>query len=102
MNNDEKNIEEFEEDNENYITLSDEDGNELSFEVIGTVEYKDRIFAVLLPFEESEEDDGVMIFEVIPAEDPEYDDFTVVEDEELMNEVYEEFKKNYDGEYIFE
>ena len=31
---------ENEEEIENYITLTDDDGNEVSFEIIGTVEYK--------------------------------------------------------------
>ena len=51
----ENNNEELEE-NENYITLTDDDGNEVSFEILDTVEYKERVFAVLLPFDE--EDDG--------------------------------------------
>jgi len=100
MNNDEKDIEELEEDNENYITLSDEDGNELSFEIIDTVQYDDRLFAVLIPFDE--DDDGVVILEIIPAEEPEYDDFIAVEDESLLEAVYDEFRKNYQGDYLFE
>ena len=96
----ENNLEELEEDNENYITLTDDDGNEVSFEILDTVEYNDRLFAVLLPFDE--EDDGVVILEIIPAEDPEFDDFVTVDDEALVDKVFEEFKKNYQGEYEFE
>lgn len=96
----ENNLEELEEDNENYITLTDDDGNEVSFEILDTVEYNDRLFAVLLPFDE--EDDGVVILEIIPAEDPEFDDFVTVDDEDLVDKVFEEFKKNYQGEYEFE
>ena len=55
---------------------------------------------MLLPFDE--EDDGVVILEIIPSEDPEFDDFVAVEDEDLLNDVFEEFKKNYSGEYEFE
>ena len=57
-------------------------------------------FAVLLPFDE--EDEGVVILELIPSEDPEFDEFVAVEDEALVMEVFEEFKKNYKGEYEFE
>ncbi|SFX31118.1 DUF1292 domain-containing protein [Ruminococcus sp. XPD3002] len=95
-----KNLEELEEDNENYITLTDDDGKDVSFEILDTVQYDERLFAVLLPFDE--EDDGVVILEIIPSEDPEFDDFVAVEDEELLNDVFEEFKKNYSGEYEFE
>ena len=96
----EKDVEEFDENNENYITLTDDDGKDISFEILDTIEYKERIFAVLLPFEDT--DDEVVILEVIPAEDPGYDDFVSVDDEELLNEVFEEFKKKNEGEFDFD
>ena len=98
----EKDFDELEEEEaaENYITLTDDDGNEVSFEIIGTVEYKEHLYAVLLPFDD--EDDEVVILEVIPGETPEEDDFVSVDDDALLGEVFEEFKKNYDGEYEFE
>ncbi len=95
----ENNNEELEE-NENYITLTDDDGNDVSFEILDTVEYKERVFAVLLPFDE--DDDGIVILEIIESEDEDFDDFVAVEDEALLEEVYTEFKKNYKGEYEFE
>lgn len=92
MSDFDKEPEEFDgEENENYITLTDDDGNDISFEVLDTIEYKERLFAVLLPFED--EDDEVVILEVIPGESPEFDDFVTVDDEELLNEVFEEFQK---------
>lgn len=92
MSDFDKEPEEFDgEENENYITLTDDDGNDISFEVLDTIEYKERLFAVLLPFED--EDDEVVILEVIPGESPEFDDFITVDDEELLNEVFEEFQK---------
>ena len=98
----EKDRDELEEEDEieNYITLTDDDGNEVSFELIGTVEYSDHLYAVLLPFDD--EDDEVVILEVIPGETPEEDDYVSVDDDELLGKVFEEFKKNYDGEYEFE
>lgn len=98
----EKELDELEEEEEieSYITLTDDDGNEVSFEIIGTVEYKEHLYAVLLPFDD--EDDEVVILEVIPGETPEEDDFVSVNDDELLGKVFEEFKKNYDGEYEFE
>lgn len=98
----EKELDELEEEEaaENYITLTDDDGNEVSFEIIGTVEYKEHLYAVLLPFDD--EDDEVVILEVIPGETPEEDDFVSVDDDKLLGVVFEEFKKNYEGEYEFE
>lgn len=88
------------EENENYITLTDDDGNEVSFEVIGEVEYQERYFAVMIPFEE--EDDGVVILEIMPSDDEEMGEFLSIEDEELLQAVFEKFKSEYKGEYEFE
>lgn len=98
--NENVNIPEDEEENENYITLTDDNGEDVSFEVLGTLEYKERWFAVLLPFDE--EDEGVVILELVPSEDPEFDEFVGIDDDALVNEVFEEFKKNYEGPYTFE
>ena len=97
-----KELDELEEaeEMENYITLTDDDGEEVSFEIIDTLEYEDRTFAVLLPFDD--EDDGVVILEIIPGEGPDYDEFVSLESDELAEKVFEKFKENYDGEYEFE
>ena len=88
------------EENENYITLTDDEGNDVSFEILDFVTYDEHEYAVLLPFDE--EDDGIVILEIIESEDEDFDDFVAVEDEALLEEVYTEFKKNYKGEYEFE
>ena len=95
-----ENMNEEAEENENYITLTDDNGNDVSFEILDTVEYKDGLYAVLLPFDE--EDDGIVILEIVSGDDPEFDDFVAVEDDALLEEIYSEFKKNYSGEYEFE
>lgn len=91
--------EEIEDENENYITLTDDNGEEVSFEVIGEVEYQERYFVVLLPFDE--DDDGVVILEIMPSDD-ENGEFLSIDDEELLYAVFEKFKKEYSGEYEFE
>ena len=85
---------------ENYITLTDDNGEEISFEVIDTLEYEERTFAVLLPFDD--EDGEVIILEVLPGEGPDEDEFVSLESDELAEKVFEKFKENYDGEYEFE
>ncbi len=68
MNNNENMMideEEFDE-NENYITLTDDEGKEIDFEVIDDFEFEGKSYAVLLPFEETE--DEVVILEIIDSE----------------------------------
>lgn len=91
---------EFEEESENYITLTDDDRNDVSFEVIGEVEYQERYFAVMLPFDE--DDDGVVILEIVPSDNEEMGEFLSIDDDKLLNEVFEKFKSEYNGEYEFE
>lgn len=99
MSDFDKDIEELEDkENANYITLTDDDGNEVSFEVLDTLEYKDRVFSVLLPFDD--EDDEVVILEMLfNGDDPEFADFVSIEDEELLEEVFAEFQKRYEDEF---
>lgn len=84
------------EDNGSFITLTDDNGEDVSFEVLDVIDYNEREFAVLLPFEDTEEE--VVILEVIPGEDEETDEFISVEDDEILNEVFEEFLKRCDDE----
>jgi len=92
----ERDLEEFDGEDADYITLTDDDGNDVSFEMLDVVEYKERSFAILLPFEDV--DDEVVILEMIPADDPEMVDFISVDDDDLLNEVFAEFQKKFDDE----
>ena len=95
-----KNPEEMDEEvPENYITLTDDEVNYISFEIIGTVDYEGHLYAVMIPFDD--EDDEVVILEIIPTENPDESEFLSVDDDDLLGEIFEEFKKNYDGEYDF-
>ena len=87
----ERDMEEFDEENADFITLTDDDGKDVSFEMLDVVEYKERSFAILLPFEHT--DDEVVILEMIPADDPEMVDFVSVDDDSLLEEVFAEFQK---------
>lgn len=84
------------EDNGSFITLTDDNGEDVSFEVLDLIEYKEREFVVLLPFEDTE--DEVVILEVIAGEDEETDEFISVEDESLLEEVFAEFLKRAEEE----
>ncbi|MBR3760307.1 MAG: DUF1292 domain-containing protein [Ruminococcus sp.] len=84
------------EDNGSFITLTDDNGEDVSFEVLDLIEYKEREFVVLLPFEDTE--DEVVILEVIAGEDEETDEFISVDDEDLLEEVFAEFLKRAEDE----
>ena len=92
----EKEMEEFEDEDANFITLTDDDGNDVSFEMLDVIEHQERSFAILLPFED--EDDEVVILEMLMADDPEMVDFVSVEDDAILEEVFAEFQKKCEDE----
>lgn len=91
MNDNEKMVDDVEEYDENdmYITLTDDDGNEIHFEFIDEFPFEGKDYVVLLPYEETE--DEVVILQVIHGEDD--DEFISVEDEVLLNRIFDEFEK---------
>ena len=79
-------------DRENIVPLVDEDGNEVTFEHIMTLEHKGRKYILLVPLDPMEDvaDDEMVILEIKEDEDGN-DYYASVEDEALVSEVFEEY-----------
>ena len=89
---------------DNIIILNDEEGNEVKFEFLDLVELDEEEYVVLLPVsEEGEEDEGeVVILKLEDTdEDSEEESYVGVEDEEILNKVFEIFKEKYKDEFNF-
>ena len=86
---------------DNYITLTDDEGNDVSFELVGTVEHGERFFVVLIPFDD-ENGDEVVILEVVQTDDPDYDDYVGIDDPELLETIFGEFREKYKDRYDFQ
>ena len=89
-------------EDENIIVLIDENGEEVEFEHIDTVEMNGSEYVVLAPLEEegdAEDEDGeeVVILKVEHDEDGE-DTFVTIEDDDELDEVFEEFQSRLDEE----
>ena len=80
------------------ITLEDEDGNEVEFEFLDVVEYEGEEYIVLI--ENDEEADEVVILKINPI-DEETEEYTSIEDEELLDKLFEIFKEKYEGDIDF-
>lgn len=91
------------EERDDLVILVGEDGEEVEFEHIDTIEMNGNEYVVLLPVEEqeNEEVDEVVILKVDHNEDGE-DSFVTVDDEDELNSVFEEFKTRMEEEYDFE
>ena len=91
--------EELLQEEENLITLTDENGVETTFEYLDCIEYQGKEYLILMP---TEEDNGeVIILEIEPV-DEETENYLSVGDEALLNAVYDIFKEKYKDILIFE
>ena len=81
------------------LTLTDENGQDVDFEYLDCIEYEGKEYLVLIP---AEEDDGhIFILEIEPI-DEETENYLSVEDETILNTVYEMFKEKYSDVLTFE
>ncbi len=90
---------------DNIVILNDEEGNEVKFEFLDLVELDEEEYVVLLPVtEEGEEEEGeVVILKVEDTDDEESDEesYVSIEDEEILNKVFEIFKEKFKDDFDF-
>ena len=77
-----------------YIILTDENGEQQEYEVLDLIEYENKEYVVLLPYNdfEQEDDDEVLILEIEEGDD-EIDEYLSVDDDVLLNILFEIFKE---------
>ncbi len=93
-----------EEEVDNIIVLNDESGAEVQFEFLDLVELDGEEYVVLLPVDEAENEDEVgevVILKVEDTEDEEEESYVSVDDEEVLNTVFEMFKEKFKDEFNF-
>ncbi len=101
VNNNPENVQEGEE-LDNIVVLNDEEGNEVEFEFLDLIEYEGEEYVVLLPNDEEEEDAGeVLILKLEDTDSEDEESYVSVEDEEVLNKVFEIFKEKFKDEFNF-
>lgn len=93
-----ENIELYEEET-SILTLTDENGQDVDFEYLDCIDYCGKEYLVLMPAEEVATE--IVILEVEPVDD-ENENYLSVEDETVLNAVYEIFKDKYKDVLTFE
>ena len=81
------------------ITLTDENGEDIEFEFMDCIEYEGKEYPALLPTEEGSNE--VVILEVEPV-DEENENYIAIEDEAVLEAVYNIFKDHYKDILTFE
>lgn len=74
-----------------FITITDDDGQEFELEVLDTMDYNGKTYMAFLPADMSEDDPeyGMIILRCVTENGEEL--FESVDDEEELNDVYEHF-----------
>lgn len=95
----ENNEELLQEEESSILTLTDENGNDVEFEYLDCIEYEGTEYLILMPTEEDSNE--IVILQVEPV-DEENENYLAVEDEAVLNAVYEIFKERYKDVLTFE
>ncbi|MCH5300877.1 MAG: DUF1292 domain-containing protein [Ruminococcus sp.] len=82
----------------NIIVLTDDEGNDVEFEFLDTVEYEGNEYIVLM---ENVEDTEEVIILKIENLDDENENYVGVDDEETLNAVFKIFKERFKDEFNF-
>jgi uncharacterized protein YrzB (UPF0473 family) len=97
----ENNTPEMDEELDNIIILNDEDGNEVKFEFLDLIKYSGEEYVVLLPVEEDEDADEVVILKVEDTGSEDEESYIGVDDQEVLNAVFAIFKDKFKDEFNF-
>ena len=88
-----------EEEESNLLSLTDENGEESTFEYLDVIEYQGKEYLILLPVDD--ESGEIVILEIEPV-DEENENYLSVSDETLLNAVYDIFKEKFKDILTFE
>ena len=81
--------------NDEMIELTDDEGKKVQYEILDVIYRDDDEYAVMLP-EDSE--DEVVIFKIIPLATEDEVEYEEVTDEELADDIFNEFIKRTEAE----
>ncbi len=82
------------------VTLQDDDGNEFDFEIIGQLEFQDKDYVALIPYDEEDADDEetpFIIMKTVYDGDEEFLD--MVEDQVELNAVIALFEEQLSDDF---
>ena len=96
--NENEELEEFDEND--IITLTDEDGNQIQALYLDTIEFEEQVYAALMTMQ-SDESGEILIFRIEDSEYEDMDDYVTVEDERILKAVYEIVKERFGDELSF-
>lgn len=88
-------------DLDNTIILNDENGKEVPFEFLDLIDYLGEEYVILLPKDDSDDAEGVVILKVDESDSEDEEAYTSVDDEETLQAVSNIFKEKFKDEFNF-
>jgi uncharacterized protein YrzB (UPF0473 family) len=90
-----------------FFTLTDEDGNEIRFELIGATEYKGNNYYAMIPAEDDQaqdENDGFCEYVILREEKDENGEYTLVsvDDDDEFDDVADKFDDMFSEEIDYD
>ena len=91
-----------------FFTLTDEEGNEVEFELIGTTEYNGNLYYAMIPADAAdkaqEADDGFCEYVILRAEKDENGEYTLVtvDDDDEFDDVADQFDDMFSEEIDYD
>ena len=102
---DEEKVNEVAEEDEGNILVLEAEGESVEFEYIDTLDYEGEEYVVLLPVEEDEEAEVVILkvqkLDTFDEDGEPEEEYVSVESEELLNTLFDMFKEQYADEFDF-
>lgn len=84
--------------NEDIITLTDDEGNECPFELLDFVGYQEETYAVLLPADDEDAEEVVILRVEQDNDDPDNETLCSVEDDAVLEAVFKIFMERVEEE----
>lgn len=92
MNENEKNINENAEEDVEIFTLTDEDGNEIEFQIIGDYEKNGQRYFAMIPVEEEDNDSDICEYVILKlAKDGDEEILVTVDDDDELDDIADYF-----------
>ncbi|MBE6934236.1 MAG: DUF1292 domain-containing protein [Ruminococcaceae bacterium] len=89
----------LQEEEQNILVLTDENGEDVEFEYLDCIEYGSKEYILLMPA--NDDSNEIIILEVEPV-DAETENYLSVADEKILDAVYGIFKERYKDVLTFE
>lgn len=86
----------------NVVTLQDEEGKDVKFEFLDLIEFENENYVVLLPMDEEESDEVVILREEGITEAGDEETYGSVEDQRILDSVFAIFREKFQDEFDFE